>query len=109
VESYQVISGFSDIKSELRDKAKIKKPLSEIQLWFTVDRGVLCVHDFSEHEKCIVLAIYSEKKTSWTVFLKKVSGRRLVMWVLQYPPGRIGTEFNKLNDLYGFLPGGGRY
>lgn len=66
--TYQFVAGFSEIKSHLRKQIKLSKSLSELRLWFSVDDGVLIVHDFHDHEKCLPLAIYYEPEAYWWVF-----------------------------------------
>lgn len=50
--AYQIVAGFSEIKSQLRIKANLKKSLGDLQLWFSFEESeafILCrLHGFSE-------------------------------------------------------------
>jgi hypothetical protein len=103
LQDYQIVSGFSDIKSELRTKSEIKKSLSEIRLWFSLEGDVLYVHDYDDHEKCIALAIQSSK--GWVVFLGKgKSGFRLLEYVFSRVTFvQVPEELNEQYKLYGYF------
>ena len=68
MQTFHIIAGFSDIKSELRTKTKITKPLQELELWFTCEDDVFYAHDYDDHQKCIALALYKPEDKSWKHF-----------------------------------------
>jgi hypothetical protein len=89
--SYQIIYGFSDIKSAFRTKSRIIKPIDELELWFTFSENVLYVHDYDEFLKYMPLAVYQIELRTWEYFLKTGSyGDRLVRDVCE------NTELNKI-------------
>ncbi len=101
MQTYQIVSGFSDIKSELRRKARIKKPLSELRLWFSLSEGVLYVHDYSDHMCSIVIAL--KAKTHWIVYLdNKTFGYRLVFEIVNSVPEMKLVEYlSQLHEING--------
>ncbi len=97
--AYQIVAGFSEIKSHLRTKAKLSKPLRELLLWFSLDGDVLFGHDFHDHKKCIALAAYNKNERRWLiVFEGGVYGRQVIKYAIS------GSETNNvvkaLFDLY---------
>ena len=84
MEAYQIIYGFSEIKSELQTKSRISKPLEQLELWFTLEEDVLYVHDYTDHTKCIALAIYNPADKAWKYFLKTGSyADKLIKYVCE--------------------------
>jgi hypothetical protein len=73
VESYQVIAGFSDIKVEFLKKTGSTKALDELHLWFTLEDGMLAVHDYDEHKICVLVAVDNGPGKEWTIFLEPLS------------------------------------
>jgi hypothetical protein len=55
------MAGFKFIRTELRIKCKIEKPLSELALWFTLENDILYVHDRENHKELLKEAIEKEK------------------------------------------------
>ncbi len=108
MESYQIISGFTDIKSELRAKTKIDKDMTELQLWFSFEDDLLCVHDYDKHAKNIILAIYYSENQNWSIiYKKKGNGYNLIDTVVRTTAiDKITEKFNKLYRLNGFGPFG---
>ena len=108
MQTFHIIAGFSDIKSELRTRAQISKSLQQLELWFTCDENVLYVHDYDDHQKCVVLAIYNPRSNLWNYFLRKGSfGELLVKQKCESTPVNLLADvFYKLYRLYGFIPFG---
>ncbi len=77
VETYQVIAGFSDIKVELKERGRVTKSLSELRLWFTFRDDILCVHDYADHSKFIIIGLYDSKLNSWSILLQQRKGSRV--------------------------------
>ncbi|GEM_PF-3726818 len=97
--AYQIVAGFSEIKSQLRKQTNLSKSLEVLQLWFSFEEDVLYAHDFHDHKKCMALAVYKRNNSSWLVtFRGSAYGRQ----VIEYGINR--SELNKLayifNDLY---------
>ena len=96
----QIMSGFSDIKRQLRMKAQIEKEPWEFELWFTLESGFLSVHDKQKHSSRIVLAFYSQEEQKWKTFLENGSfGERLLIYAIE--KFRAREIHKKMNDLYG--------
>ncbi len=96
---YQIVAGFSEIKTQLRTQAKLKKAMADLKLWFGFEEDVLYAHDFHDHEQCIALAVYNRSKSLWRViFQGNAYGRE----VIEYAIGGVGSEKSatNLNNLY---------
>ncbi len=109
MESYQIIAGFSDLKAEFQLKSGTTKSLEELQLWFSFEEDVLYVHDYTDHNVCIVLAVLSNDKNKWQIYLKKGTfGERVVVATIASAPiDKIADSLNYQYRLYGFGPFGG--
>lgn len=96
--SYQIIAGFSEIKSELRNYYKMSNPLNELHLWFTFEDNVLCAHDFNEHAKFLALAAHDQFAGDWnTTFRGGDYGTQLIEYAIET------FEMHKLaKEFYGF-------
>ncbi len=105
MDSYQLVAGLSDIKKELVVKTGSSKALSEVQLWFSYEDGVLYAHDYNDHAKCIVLAILKIDET-WVYFLQSNGyGFKLIKEATeQYLVDTIAKELNSTNFSHGFVP-----
>src|SRR3989338_9180852 len=103
MKSHQIVAAFSDIKVELRTKAGIEKPLSEIRLWFTVDEGAVYAHDDVDHGKCIFLAVLRSHDEDWSHHLKKGTyGRQLIEdLTLEFGIHELADVLNGLWDSHG--------
>lgn len=106
MDTYQIIAGFSEIKSELRTKARIQKSLDEITLWFSFEENILYVHDYDDHFKCMILAIYNRGANEWMYFLAKSGyGKMLVEDVCTiYSSNEIIRKLMELYRSHGFIP-----
>lgn len=105
MQSHHIIAAFSDLKSEIRTKYRPDLEQSQLKLWFSFEHGVLYVHDFSKHERCIALAIYNSKFREWeTLFTERHYGKTLVKYVTELDPKPTLTleKLFKLYELYGF-------
>lgn len=102
--SYQFVAGLSEIKTRLRTHNNLKKSLVDLQLWFSFEVGVLFVHDFHDHEKCLVLAEYNNLKREWRILFRgKAYGRQVIAYVIgQNRPEEIASGFNDLFKLFGY-------
>lgn len=104
MQSHQIISGFSDIKAELRTQTRTDKPMSELRLWFSLTDGVLYVHDYDLHRCCFVVAI--KTGLEWNVRLDpKTFGYMLIRETIGN--GLEEKTVNRLHDLYdecGYYP-----
>ncbi len=99
MKAYQIIAGFSDIKSVFRTKTKTSKTMEELDLWFSIEDDVLYAHDRILHDQCIALAVYNKNHKYWSVTLKpNTYGKRLVVDVCA--EHKIKTVCARLNDLY---------
>ena len=65
--AYQIIAGFSEIKSEIRNQYNLTENLEDFQLWFSLEQDIIYAHDYQEHEKCIALAIYKRPENTWRI------------------------------------------
>lgn len=106
MEAYQIIAGFSDIKSEFITKTGTDKTLAELHLWFSYEDEVLYVYDYSDHTKALVLAVFNSGNSTWSVYLRPYSyGRALALYILSRTKlERIKNKFNEMYVLYGFVP-----
>ncbi len=106
MQPHQIISGFSEIKSEFRRRARTNKNMHELELWFSFSDNVLWVHDYSAHEVKIILGVLNSSGNKWTIFLEFESlGERLARYLIATEKGNsIGEIFNRNNGLYGFRP-----
>jgi hypothetical protein len=106
METYQVIAGYSDIKVELKERAGILKPLSDIKLWFTFEDEILCVHDFENHDKYIIVAFCDVDQCSWKILLRSGSyGEKLVLsWTSSIAAAKLARELNVEYSLMGHTP-----
>jgi hypothetical protein len=104
METYQVIAGYSDIKVELKERAGILKPISDIKMWFTFEDEMLCVHDYEEHDKYFIAAIYDSAQTSWKLLLPVGSyGERLVLRrISSVALAKLAEELNREYSLMGY-------
>jgi hypothetical protein len=104
MQAFQIIHGFSGIKSELRTKNRILKPLSELELWFTFQNEVFRAHDYDDHDKCLALANYDLIEGKWRYRLKPGGyGDMLVRDVCEtYPPREKLRAMKDLYKLYGY-------
>jgi hypothetical protein len=104
LETYQIIAGFSDIKNELRIKASINKAFSELDLWFSLEEGVLYVHDYSDHAKSLALAAQNLTNKKWWIFLRKRTfGYLLIEQMLQkHVLEELIDELQELYSSHGF-------
>ena len=102
---YQIVAGFSEIKSQLRMQASLSKSLDELQLWFSFVDDVLYVHDSHDHKKCIALAFYKKNKSAWRVsFEGKAYGREVIEYAIGLSePNELSERFNNLFKLYGYI------
>ncbi len=104
----QIISGFSDIKVQFADKRRIRKPLSELHLWFTDFDGMIYVHDYKQHGTSMVIALNT--RVGWKVTLIKNSrGAELTIDLIKKYESekswdRISLIFNKFYAEFGFFP-----
>ena len=103
--AYQIVAGFSEIKSELRNKTNINKVLSDLQLWFSYEVDVLYAHDHADHLKCIALALYKRPEGTWAIsFTGGAYGKQLVAHVInKFGAKSSAYEFNNLFQLYGYI------
>lgn len=106
MQAYHIIAGFSDIKSELRTKLGIKKSFTELQLWFSLNDGVLYTHDYADHNKNMVLAVHNPFRGGWKVFLQKGTfGEVLVKHIVEkYSANEVLEEILNLYRSHGFFP-----
>lgn len=103
--AYQIVAGFSEIKSQFRIKENLTKPLAELQLWFSFEEDILYVHDFHDHEKSMALAIYNGRETKWwVVFRGKGYGRRVIEYAIdRFELNKLAGRFYKLYRSHGYL------
>lgn len=106
METYQVIAGFSDIKVELKERGRITKSFSELRLWFTFRDDILCVHDYADHSKFIIIGLYDSKLNSWSILLRANSyGERLVLKMTSGKPSDdLVSAFQTAYLLLGHIP-----
>ena len=104
MERMHIIAGFSDIKSELRTKTQINKLLTNLRLWFSYNNGILCAHDYHEHNKNIILVVFNSSENTWRLFLRENSyGKNLVMDIVyNTPQDKILVRIRALYAEYGF-------
>jgi hypothetical protein len=102
--SYQIIYGFSDIKSAFRTKSRIIKPIDELELWFTFSEYVLFVHDYDDHFKFMPIAVFQEEICTWRYFLTAGSyGERLVRDICETKSAEGALlEIQRHYKLYGY-------
>ncbi len=105
MEAYQIIYGFSEIKSELRSHAQALRSTEQLELWFTFDEGVLRVHDYEDHARSAVLAIYNSKNQLWKYFLRTGSyGEKLIKDICEtHPKEDVIHNIRNLYYLHGFI------
>ena len=105
MQTYQIVAGFSDIKSELQIRANINRDLKDLQLWFSFEEGVLYVHDHREHEKCIALALYNESQQVWQItFGGGAYGKQLIRHAVRsFSTGTLIRNFYRLYRLHGYI------
>jgi hypothetical protein len=58
---HQISIGLSSIKLQLIRKLGLNKDLNEMNIWFSLEDGVLYVHDFNKHKSCMVIALVSNR------------------------------------------------
>ncbi len=104
MQSHQIISGFSDIKAELRTRTRTNRPMSELRLWFSLTDGLLYAHDYELHRCCIVIAI--KNSDNWFVRLDpKTFGYKLVSETIsRWPEVKLVKQFQVLYEGYGHYP-----
>lgn len=96
-----IISGFSDIKSELISRLALTMKIEELILHFTFANDLLCAHNFNNHQQAIIIALKSNE--AWTVRLDPRNfGYPLVKEQIQLKGDRAADNLNKLFDLFGF-------
>jgi hypothetical protein len=98
---YQIISGFSDIKSEIRTKTRTPRAQNDLRLWFSLTEGSLYAHDFNEHKYCVLIAYKSYDY--WVVRLDtKIYGHKLIYKaVTEYKENEIIKKLHRLYESYG--------
>lgn len=103
MEQHQIILGFSDIKLQFIKKLNLDKLPAELKLWFSLDEGVLYLHDYDKHETSIPIAIFENGRVKY--YLDK---RDFSIPLLIYARNKsllenssIAQELNELFDLYG--------
>ncbi len=106
MEAYQIIAGFSDIKSEFRTSAGIKKSQSALQLLFRFREDILWVHDFDAHEKKMILALFNPNHNLWKITLWKGGpGERLIKHVTtKFERDKLEEELMELYSFFGYIP-----
>ena len=96
------MSGFREIKDAFRTKCRIKKPSSELALWFTFSNDLLCVHDLEEHKVSMILAIVTD--SSIEVRLPRESyGKKLILNAYAKDNKRPEKDLNHKYKLTGFF------
>lgn len=101
--AYQIVAGFSEIKIELRKKARISKPIKDLHLWFSIEENILSVHDYEEHGKFITLAVYDDRD-DWTIIYKDILGRRVIDYgIRKAEKFKEAKELNELYESHGFF------
>ncbi|MEQ1664188.1 MAG: hypothetical protein ABL927_02290 [Bdellovibrionales bacterium] len=103
IPSFQIISGFSEIKSEIRTKTRTSKSQNELRLWFTLTTdGTLYAHDYHDLKYCIALAI----KTSdgWIVRLdeRKYGYKLIYSAVTKISETELISKLSSLYEDYGY-------
>jgi hypothetical protein len=106
IEPLEIMTGFSQIKSEFRSKCKIEKPLSELALWFTFSDHFLIVHDMEEHNVSMTIAtLMSSSENRWQIFFPENSpGHQLIKMAYEKNKLRPEKELNTQYKLTGFIP-----
>jgi hypothetical protein len=101
MQSYQIIAGFSDIKSELRIRAKTNKEMAKLRLWFSMSNDILYVHDFDHHKCCFAIAI--KRDGEWNVRLdNRTFGHKLILETTrELPTDKIVEKLRNQYDIYG--------
>ncbi len=106
METVHIIAGFSDITSELVQRTAGHKEKSLIKLHFSFENGLLRAHDFSNHSRFIILAVYNDKAEKWWCCLRTDSnGARLISDVTgKSPPVQILLALENLYLANGSFP-----
>jgi hypothetical protein len=106
MQAYQIIYGFSGIKSELRTKIRILKPIEKLELWFSIESSVLYAHDADDHPKCLALAIYDASTTTWRYLLSAESYEDMLVRDIceSTPVHKVLDEIIDRFNLYGYIP-----
>lgn len=101
MQSHQIISGFSDIKSELQKRTGMNKQMSELRLWFSRTDDVLYAHDYDLHRCCIMVAI--KTGGGWNIRLDpRTFGSKLILETLRdTAEEEIINELHRLYREYG--------
>ncbi len=99
MEAIQVVAAFSDITSQLIANTDGQKDKSQIKLHFTFNSGLLRAHDYFNHKRSIILAIYSEQTEKWWCCLKQDGyGAKLICEVVS--KNNLDSLERVLKDLY---------
>lgn len=108
MEQLYVVAGFSQIKSELRIKANIVKPMGELGLWFTLLDDVLYVHDYDQHERCIVIATLNDDNNINRTFIDEPGYSHVLLSyacrIANLNAVRLDQQMNEMYELYGYRP-----
>ena len=103
--AYQIVAGFSDIKSELRKQFHQNKNLGDLQLWFSFEQDAFYAHDYQDHPKCMTLAIYNRTEKTWQVtFGGGTYGKRLIQHAINnYDVSDLTDKFHYLYRSHGYI------
>lgn len=110
LEAHQIVAGFSDIKTQFRTKLKIKRPLIDLRLWFTFADDALCIHDYHDHKKKMIAALYNSKTGSWRILVDKGTKAELLMLFVtkEIKPAEMQNGIRGLYSLFGYFKTGRR-
>ena len=105
MQTYHIVAGFSEIKSQLRTQTNLIKPLEELMLWFSFEDDVLYVHDFDNHDKCIALAAYNKSEKTWkVVFRGGAYGRQVIEnAIVKFERTKLSEKLNSSYRLNGYI------
>lgn len=106
MQELSVVIAFSDIKREFLAKVRTNRSIEDLQLWFTLVDGVLYVHDYEDHEVCMVLALWQDEAKILKVYLPSGSfGDRFIKYLFRtYSQGQLLRKLQDYYDSCGFRP-----
>jgi hypothetical protein len=99
MQSIEIVSGYSDLKTLLVRTYKIDRPVEFIRLFFSESQNELLLHDYDDHKKIIHIC-YSIKMKDIRPRLSRNSNQLILESLNQKSPAQF------LNDgfkLYGFF------
>ncbi len=103
LEPLQIMSGFKDIKTQIRTKYNLPKKENEFALWFDFKDDSLTAHDYENHRNHLTLATFT--RNHWQFWLKVNSpGRALIDEAIVKNKNFPNQYLNKAFLLNGFAP-----